>query len=127
MIRSAGWTKNPVSDAVGQHRQQDTEYPIKQAASDWLDNETFDSYYPNSGSRLTGNSSKAAPGKLNLSQFDNITDAVGRLSFNQKKPVKSAPSHVSHGNSDPHPLPSAAADASTDHMFKVMAGTLFNY
>lgn len=121
----AGWAKNSASDsAAAPHRQQEAEYPLQSQSSDWLDNETFESYYPNSGSSGVVAGSKA-PGKLNLSQFDNITDAVGRLSFNQKKPVKAASSHVSHGDSDHQQSSTAASDPSGDHMFKVMPGTLF--
>jgi hypothetical protein len=52
---------------------------------------------------------------------------VGRLSFNQKKPVKAAAGYASHDNSDVHhssttATVAGAADSSSDLMFKVMRG-----
>lgn len=90
---SAGWTKNPDQDSRQSQREVDVQQlqNVRQnSPSDWLDNESYESSSHPSGVRASGvtGSSKAVPGKLNLSQFDNITDAVGRLSFNQKKPVK---------------------------------------
>ena len=46
---------------------------------EWLDNDMYVSY-----SLERDSSTKVVPGRLNLSQFDNITDAVGRLNLSSQ-------------------------------------------
>ncbi|KAI1280709.1 Rho GTPase-activating protein [Halotydeus destructor] len=62
---------------------------------DWLENDVYQSYQAEQ--QLYGSErAKLKPGKLNLKQFDNITDAVGRLNITQRQSGKSSSrSHIS--------------------------------